>query len=81
MNYFVTLGIGDDNEQTATIKQLLNQLPNAHKTTLIYLISYLRLLSLYSKENKMSTLNLGVIFAPTILRKRIETVVSIYYSS
>lgn len=76
--------IEDDEARVTKIKALLEQLPRAHKDTLIYLFTFLRLLSLYSEENRMSTLNLGVIFAPTILRKRVECVVRIldnYYNN
>jgi len=74
------IGIDDPAKRKTDILQLVEKLPRTQRATLAYLIVFLRLLALHSDVNKMSCLNLGVIFAPSILRKKIESVVCYSFS-
>jgi hypothetical protein len=60
-------------ERKEKLIELIKELPESHQHTLHFLMTFLKALSLRSEVNKMSTLNLGVVFAPTILRRKVET--------
>ena len=54
-------------DRLLTLHSLLRELPPRHKDTLEYLIFHLARVVKLQDENKMSSLNCGVVFAPTIM--------------
>uniref|UniRef100_A0A6U3BYV3 Rho-GAP domain-containing protein n=1 Tax=Paramoeba aestuarina TaxID=180227 RepID=A0A6U3BYV3_9EUKA len=50
------------------IKATLGQLPPGHKETLLLLLGFLLKLSEYQELNKMTETNIGIVFAPTIMK-------------
>lgn len=67
-------------ERKEKLVGLIKELPESNQRTLHFLMTFLKALSLRSEVNKMSTLNLGVVFAPTILRRKVETKVPPLYA-
>lgn len=50
-----------------------HDLPACHKSTLGYLLTFLRSVAAESSVNKMAAENLAIVFAPNLIRPRIET--------
>ena len=48
-------------------------LPPAHATLAAYLMRFLARIAVHEAINKMSPSNLGIVFAPNILKPRVET--------
>ncbi|XP_030762568.1 beta-chimaerin isoform X2 [Sitophilus oryzae] len=53
--------------QLSAIKQALDSLPKAHYDTLKYMIQHLNRVARHSPINKMNSLNLATVFAPTLI--------------
>jgi len=56
------------------MRELVASLPPLHFNPLLYLMTFLYVLTLHSSLNLMDPHNLGLIFAPSLLRKRVEAV-------
>eukprot|EP01090_Pellita_catalonica_P022341 TRINITY_DN8648_c0_g1_i1.p1 TRINITY_DN8648_c0_g1~~TRINITY_DN8648_c0_g1_i1.p1 ORF type:complete len:472 (-),score=87.53 TRINITY_DN8648_c0_g1_i1:91-1506(-) len=54
------------------LKHAIVSLPRINGKTLWFLCTFLQLLILHSSKNKMSQHNLSVVFAPTLIRKKVE---------
>lgn len=66
--------IGVPDARLECIRNILGFLPTDHFNLLSYLIIFLRLISQNSTENKMTTPNLAMVFAPNLLKSRDENV-------
>uniref|UniRef100_A0A8C4QCW4 N-chimaerin n=1 Tax=Eptatretus burgeri TaxID=7764 RepID=A0A8C4QCW4_EPTBU len=60
--------ISDSDERLEAIHEALKLLPLAHYETLRFLMSHLKRLTLYEKENLMNAENLAIVFGPTLMR-------------
>ena len=63
-----TKTIEDGGERVEAMQRALEDLPRVHYDTLGYLIGHLARVVLQEKENLMTSLNIAVVFAPTIMR-------------
>eukprot|EP00053_Salpingoeca_punica_P017449 m.168132 g.168132 ORF g.168132 m.168132 type:complete len:751 (-) comp17207_c0_seq4:196-2448(-) len=59
------------------LRKAVAQLPESNRTALQILIKHLTAVASKSQVNKMGSGNLGVVFGPTIMRPRVESVESI----
>jgi hypothetical protein len=69
------IGVGDENgsaaraeKQTLALRSAVNDLPEHHRNCLEYLCQHLRRVMSMQDKNLMTSLNLAVVFAPTIMR-------------
>ena len=67
---FVLSENDDYNGRLLEIKHILQKLPISHYTTLHRLIQHLVKVASQSKENKMEPVNLAIVFGPTLMRPR-----------
>ena len=63
-----TTTIEDKGGRIDAMQRALDDLPRVHYETLDYLISHLVRVVLQEKENLMTSMNIAVVFAPTIMR-------------
>jgi hypothetical protein len=63
--------------KTDELVALARALPTAHQALADYLFRFLFRISMHEAVNKMSPSNLGIVFAPNILRPRVETYESV----
>ncbi|XP_053478358.1 rho GTPase-activating protein 42 isoform X2 [Ictalurus furcatus] len=72
---FITAVKSDDqNYRVCAVHALVHKLPEKNKEMLQILIKHLLTVSTHSKTNMMTVSNLGVVFGPTLMRSREETV-------
>lgn len=57
-----------DDAMRQKFQTILDDLPIANKTLLLYILSLLSEISMYSKENRMDASNLSLVFAPIFMR-------------
>lgn len=57
-------------ETVIALKRMAEKLPKIHYLTLAFLMHHLKRISELSYENNMPASNLGIVFAPTLLRSR-----------
>eukprot|EP00039_Didymoeca_costata_P002118 m.57628 g.57628 ORF g.57628 m.57628 type:complete len:750 (+) comp11121_c0_seq1:236-2485(+) len=72
-SFMVTAKISDRTARLQQIKELVQKLPQAHKTTLKYLCTHLNRVAAESQSNKMRPNNLAIVFGPTLLRRSSPT--------
>uniref|UniRef100_A0A8B9L0Y6 Chimerin 2 n=1 Tax=Astyanax mexicanus TaxID=7994 RepID=A0A8B9L0Y6_ASTMX len=60
--------INDPDARLEAVHDGLLQLPPAHYETLRYLMSHLKKVTMYEKDNLMSAENLGIVFGPTLMQ-------------
>ena len=60
-------------ERTGVLRNFVNTLPEANKNVLFYLLRFLTRVKGNSDSNMMTSKNLGVVFAPTLLRPQVHT--------
>jgi len=58
----------DHEKQAVALKMAVNELPEAHRDVLGYLMQHLARVMAHESDNLMTPLNLAVVFAPTIMR-------------
>jgi Rho-type GTPase-activating protein 1/2 len=63
-----TTSIEDNATRISAMRRALEGLPRVHYETLEYLIRHLARVVLQEKENLMTSMNIAVVFAPTIMR-------------
>jgi hypothetical protein len=63
-----TTAIAEKDNRVDAMQQALEGLPHVHYDTLEYLIQHLARVVLQEKENLMTSMNIAVVFAPTIMR-------------
>ncbi|XP_027196212.2 protein FAM13B-like [Dermatophagoides pteronyssinus] len=56
-----------------SLKALVSQLPDENYYTLRYLIRFLHRIAQRNEENRMTSINLGIVFAPNIFRVCVDT--------
>ncbi len=61
-------------EQTAQLVHIVGQVPEANKQILDYLFSFLKKVANNEEHNKMGAMNLAILFAPNLMRPKIESV-------
>ncbi|CAN0485228.1 unnamed protein product, partial [Ectocarpus sp. 8 AP-2014] len=66
--YHPMLEASDLTEFVETVRALVAQLPEINRTCVRLLFAFLLRVSLLSAENLMTTENLGIVFAPNLLR-------------
>ena len=76
-NFLEAVKKEDESTRLNEIYLVLQKLPRANREILKVLIRHLNKVSLKSDKNLMTASNLGVVFGPTLLRPREETVASI----
>jgi hypothetical protein len=67
----------DPKQRLINFRKLVMGLPKSHRTLLMTTMEYLHLVAANQSVNKMSTLNLALIFAPNLMRAERETLTSI----
>ena len=68
-------------ERASFVNKLLKTLPLANRLTLQYLIKFLNKLTTHANVNMMTPHNVGIVFAPALLRKEVEDVKQIIADS
>jgi len=68
----------DRNQKIINLKNVVDRLPKTNYEILKLLIQHLNEVSSYKDENLMQASNLGVVFGPTLMRPKSETVASIF---
>ena len=63
-----TTAIEDKGARIDAMQRALDELPRVHYETLHYLIGHLVRVVLQEKDNLMTSMNIAVVFAPTIMR-------------
>lgn len=63
-----TTSIEDKGARIDAMQRALDDLPRVHYETLDYLIGHLVRVVLQEKDNLMTSMNIAVVFAPTIMR-------------
>lgn len=63
-------GIANEQERCLELRNCINALPEKHRDCLEFLMFHLVRVSHKESINKMTTKNLAVVFAPTILRHK-----------
>jgi len=63
-------------ERLKTMKQLIKSLPDYHNETLQFLIRHLKVIADHSDENKMEPTNLAIVFGPTVVRTKEQSMIS-----
>ena len=76
-NFLEAVKKEDESTRLNEIYLVLQKLPRANREILKVLIRHLNKVSLKSEKNLMTSSNLGVVFGPTLIRPREETVASI----
>src|SRR5947209_890841 len=71
---FVWIGESDREKQQQELKNIFTKLPEENRNVLNYLLAFLKLVSEHRQYNKMGASNLAILFAPNILRPKVETV-------
>ncbi|KAI7879869.1 RhoGAP-domain-containing protein [Lichtheimia hyalospora FSU 10163] len=67
-NFIDAVSLAAGPEKTDKFLELLSQLPKTNYDTLKMLIEHLQRVSQYSRENRMTSKNLALVFAPTLIR-------------
>jgi len=73
---FISVATQSLDTQLHGLAMVLSELPKAHRDTLKYLLDFLHKVSDRSEESKMTAFNLAVVFGPTIMRAKEETLAS-----
>jgi Rho-type GTPase-activating protein 1/2 len=60
--------VADKDARISAMQEALHDLPKVHYDTLLYLIRHLARVVVQEKENLMTSTNVAVVFAPTIMR-------------
>lgn len=68
----------DRNQKIINLKNVVGRLPKTNYEVLKLLIQHLNEVASYKDENLMQASNLGVVFGPTLMRPKSETVASIF---
>ena len=66
-----------DEKMMHHVKDLISKLPLAHRVTLRYLMEYLVVVKDHSQVNFMTSANLGVVFGPNLMRKKVQDHISL----
>ena len=67
-----TDGIEDESSRLKQMITILNNLPLHHYAVLEYLFRFLQKLASFSKENLMTTNNIAIVFAPNLLKPKVQ---------
>ncbi|KAJ3590679.1 hypothetical protein NHX12_008628 [Muraenolepis orangiensis] len=73
-DFILAVKCDDQNYRVCAVHSLVHKLPERNKEMLEILIQHLLKVSTESKVNLMTVSNLGVVFGPTLMRSREETV-------
>mmetsp|Transcript_8011 Transcript_8011/g.12177 ORF Transcript_8011/g.12177 Transcript_8011/m.12177 type:complete len:937 (-) Transcript_8011:40-2850(-) len=60
-------------DESDDVQKVLDQLPATNRKLLEYLMAFLIRVCHYSEHNKMSASNVAIVFGPTLVRERVET--------
>jgi len=71
--FVASMGISDPETRKERLKKLLEELPKSHFALLKRLAIFLWKVSKYSDKNRMSAINLGVVFGPNLCRVLVES--------
>jgi len=71
--FVASMGISEAETRKQRLKKLLEELPKAHYVILKKLAIFLWKVSKYADKNRMSTINLGVVFGPNLCRVLTES--------
>ncbi|KAF2076406.1 hypothetical protein CYY_002311 [Polysphondylium violaceum] len=80
-NFLASADIKEKGAKMAFIKSLLSALPKDHSDLVQVVLKFLYTLQLHSQKNKMTCSNLAIVFAPTLLRLKEETLESMMTDS
>jgi len=67
------LDIKNPEEKVKFTKELISQLPVAHRLVFMYIMEYLHELSQHSSKNMMTANNIGIIFGPTVMKTEMSS--------
>src|SRR3989338_9158486 len=67
-------GIPEPEERIFAIRQTIDRLPLGNRHVMAQLMLFLKEVASFSDSNKMTESNLAVIFAPTLLRPKVESI-------
>ena len=62
---FVKAGVAND---MIRIRALMEDMPAGHRETLVFMLGFLFRVAQFQEKNKMTEANLGIVFAPTLMR-------------
>jgi len=80
-NFLAAADIKEKGAKMAFIKSLLSALPKDHSDLVQVVLKFLYTLQLHSQKNKMTCSNLAIVFAPTLLRLKEESLESMMTDS
>ncbi|KAN0011955.1 hypothetical protein ACTFIU_000174 [Dictyostelium citrinum] len=80
-NFLASIDIKDKNSKISFIKSLLSALPKENYDLLQILLKFLHTIQLHSSINKMTSSNLAIVFSPTLLRPKEESLESMMTDS
>lgn len=63
---------GDERGQLENCRALVASMPRENREILLYLLRFLRKITQRSAANKMTALNMGVVFGPTLMRPQMK---------
>ncbi|EFA75183.1 RhoGAP domain-containing protein [Heterostelium album PN500] len=72
-NFLGAYDIKDKNAKIAFIKSLLSALPKENQEILQMVLKFLYTVQLHQEKNKMTSANIAIVFAPTMLRPKEES--------
>jgi len=71
-NDFLSIQDSEVEEKMQKLQELVGRLPPENRTFLTELLHFLKLVSTYSTENKMTESNLAIVFGPNLLKSNNE---------
>ncbi|KAM9989661.1 hypothetical protein ACTFIY_005703 [Dictyostelium cf. discoideum] len=80
-NFLASIDIKDKNSKISFIKSLLSALPKENYDLLQILLKFLNTIQVHSSINKMTSSNLAIVFSPTLLRPKEESLESMMTDS
>ncbi|EGC29951.1 hypothetical protein DICPUDRAFT_158397 [Dictyostelium purpureum] len=72
-NFLASIDVRERNAKISFIKSLLSALPKENYDLLQILLKFLYTIQLHSNKNKMTSSNLAIVFSPTLLRPKEES--------
>lgn len=76
--FIACAGISNEEECKNRLRDLISQLPIENQKTLHKLVLFLNRVAEFKAENKMDIANLAIVFAPSLLRKKVQNASDVF---